>query len=69
MLRGVCDADSTSNYEVLLVPVPVENGAERCEYLLRGRHVDGIILSGYRSDGLELRELLERGAPLVLQGH
>jgi LacI family transcriptional regulator len=69
VLRGVHDAASTSNYEVLFAPVPVENGAERCEYLLRGGHVDGIILSGPRSDDLQLRELLERGAPLVLQGH
>jgi DNA-binding LacI/PurR family transcriptional regulator len=69
VLRGVHDAASVSNFEVLFAPVPVENGAERCEYLLRGGHVDGIILSGPRSDDIELRELLERGAPLVLQGH
>ncbi len=69
VLRGVHDAATASNYEVLFVPVPVENGAERCEYLLRGGHVDGIILSGPRSDDLQLRDLLERGAPLVLQGH
>ncbi|HEY44577.1 MAG TPA: LacI family transcriptional regulator, partial [Anaerolineae bacterium] len=69
VLRGVHDAASASNFEVLFAPVPVENGAERCEYLLRGGHVDGIILSGPRSDDLELRELLERGAPLVIQGH
>jgi LacI family transcriptional regulator len=69
VLRGVHDAASASNYEVLFAPVPVENGAERCEYLLRGGHVDGIILSGPRSDDLQLRDLLERGAPLVLQGH
>ncbi len=69
VLRGVHDAATASNYEVLFVPVPVENGAERCEYLLRGGHVDGIILSGPRSDDLQLRDLIERGAPLVLQGH
>jgi DNA-binding LacI/PurR family transcriptional regulator len=69
VLRGVHDAASASNFEVLFAPVPVENGVERCEYLLRGGHVDGIILSGPRSDDLELRELLERGAPLLLQGH
>ncbi|UCF61369.1 MAG: LacI family DNA-binding transcriptional regulator [Anaerolineaceae bacterium] len=69
VLRGVHDAATASNYEVLFAPVPVENGAERCEYLLRGGHVDGIILSGPRSDDLQLRDLLERGAPLVLQGH
>ena len=69
VLRGVHDAASTSNYEVLFAPIPVENGANRCAYLLRGGHVDGIILSGPRSDDMELRQLLETGAPLVLQGH
>jgi LacI family transcriptional regulator len=69
VLRGVHDAASASNYEVLFAPIPLENGANRCARLLRGGHVDGIILSGPRSDDLELRKLLEDDAPLVLQGH
>ena len=69
VLRGVHDAASGSNYEVLFAPIPLENGANRCARLLRGGHVDGLILSGPRSDDLELRQLLEDDAPIVLQGH
>jgi DNA-binding LacI/PurR family transcriptional regulator len=69
VLRGVHDAASASDYEVLFAPIPLENGATRCTRLLRGGHVDGLILSGPRSDDLELRQLLEGDAPLVLQGH
>jgi DNA-binding LacI/PurR family transcriptional regulator len=69
VLRGVHDAASASNYEILFAPIPLENGANRCARLLRGGHVDGLILSGPRSDDLELRQLLEDDAPLVLQGH
>ena len=69
VLRGVHDAASANNYEVLFVPVPLGDGTERCTRLLRGRHVDGIIISGPRSDDFELFNLMESGAPIVLQGH
>ncbi len=68
VLRGVHDAASASHYEVLFAPIPLKNGRDRCSRLLRGHHVDGIILSGPRTDDNELRQLLESGAPLVLQG-
>lgn len=68
VLRGVHDAASQSRYEVLFAPVPMEVGASRCETLLKGGHVDGIILSGPRTDDLELRRLLETDAKVVLQG-
>lgn len=69
VLHGVHDAASASNYEVLFAPVPLENGGDRCVRMLRGGYVDGIILSGPRSDDEELQQLLETEAPLVLQGH
>jgi DNA-binding LacI/PurR family transcriptional regulator len=68
VLRGVHDAATASNYEVLFAPVPVENSDNRCETLLRAGHVDGIILSGPRIDDEELRQLLETKSPIVLQG-
>jgi LacI family transcriptional regulator len=68
VLRGVHDAASASNYEVLFAPVPVESADNRCETLLRAGHVDGIILSGPRIDDTELRQLLETRAPIVVQG-
>ncbi|MBN1267367.1 MAG: LacI family DNA-binding transcriptional regulator [Anaerolineales bacterium] len=68
VLRGVYDAAYKAGYEVLLAPIPVRNGSERCEYLLRGGHVDGIILSGPRTDDDGLRQLLTGDFPIVLQG-
>jgi len=68
VLRGVYDAASKAGYEVLLAPIPVRDGSERCEYLLRGGHVDGIILSGPRTDDNGLRRLLTGDFPIVLQG-
>jgi len=68
VLRGVYDAASENGYEVLLAPIPLRSGIDRCEYLLRGGHVDGIILSGPRSDDDGLRDLLTGDFPIVLQG-
>jgi len=67
-LRGVHDAASKHGYEVLFAPIPLSDGKERCTGLLRGRHVDGLILSGPRYDDEELRRLLEEMAPIVVQG-
>lgn len=69
VLRGVHDAASASNYEVMFAPIPLWGGGNRCASLFRGRHVDGIILSGPRTDDDEVRELIETDAPIVLQGN
>ncbi len=68
VLRGVHDAASRSAYEVLFAPIPVQNGKGRCEQLVRGGHVDGIILSGPRTDDSGLRTLFDLDVPIVLQG-
>ena len=68
VLRGVHDAAHAAGYEVLFAPIPVDEGQARCLGLLRGRHVDGMILSGPRSDDEELGELVAQRAPVVLQG-
>lgn len=68
ILRGVHDAAATAGFEVLFAPIPVRSGQGRCEQLLRGGHVDGIILSGPRTDDDDLRRILAAGAPIVLQG-
>lgn len=68
VLRGVHDAASAYNYEVLFAPIPLGIGNGRFLRLLRGRHVDGIILSGPRTDDEELRELIDNQSPIVLQG-
>ena len=53
---------------MLFAPIPLESVNGRFSRLLRGRHVDGIILSGPRTDDTELRNLLETMSPIVLQG-
>lgn len=69
VLRGVHDAARASDHEVLFAP---DDGAEpgdgRCTRLLRGNHVDGVILSGPRSDDREVAQLIEESAAIVLQG-
>jgi DNA-binding LacI/PurR family transcriptional regulator len=67
-LRGVHDAASKHGYEVLFAPIPISDGDQRCTGLLRGRHVDGLILSGPRDDDDELRRLLDEHALIVVQG-
>lgn len=68
VLRGVHDAASSLNYEVLFAPIPLETSNGRFSRLLRGHHVDGIILSGPRTADAELRNLLDTSSPIVLQG-
>jgi DNA-binding LacI/PurR family transcriptional regulator len=67
-LRGVQDAASAYNYEVLFAPIPLGISNGRFSRLLRGHHVDGIILSGPRTDDEELHELIENRSPIVVQG-
>jgi LacI family transcriptional regulator len=68
LLRGVHDAASISGYEVLFAPIPLDNSKDRCARLLRGGHVDGVIISGPRTDDNDFRALLSSDAPIVLQG-
>jgi len=68
VLRGVHDSAAASNYEVLFAPIPLEVSNGRFSRLLHGHHVDGIILSGPRSDDQEVRQMVEAKAPIVLQG-
>jgi LacI family transcriptional regulator len=68
VLRGVHTAASAVSYEVLCAPIPLNSESDRFSRLLRGRHADGIILSGPRVDDDELRQLIEANFPIVLQG-
>lgn len=68
VLRGLHDAAVAAGYEVLFAPIPIEDGNGRVERLIAGRHVDGIIVSGPRTDDDEIRRMIEAGAPIVLQG-
>lgn len=68
VLRGVHDASAAAGYEVLFAPIPLERSDGRFSRLLHGHHVDGIILSGPRTDDDEVRHLLSLPSPIVLQG-
>jgi LacI family transcriptional regulator len=68
VLRGVHDAASGESYEVLFAAIPFEQANGRFTKLLRGRHVDGVILSGPREDDDEVQSLIEAQLPIVLQG-
>jgi len=68
MLQGVSRAAKQQAYHVLFYPIDLANGPASYDELVRGRHADGLILSGPRSDDTKLLELFEEGYPIVLQG-
>lgn len=65
-LRGIAAAARTEGFRVIVEPLPPEAGGY--ESLLRARHVDGLVVSGPRSDDGELQRLRAEGFPVVLQG-
>jgi DNA-binding LacI/PurR family transcriptional regulator len=65
-LRGIAAAARTDGFRVIVEPLPPEAGAY--ESLLRSRHVDGVVVSGPRSDDADLDRLHDEGFPIVLQG-
>jgi DNA-binding LacI/PurR family transcriptional regulator len=65
-LRGIASAARSDDFRVIVEPLPVEAGAY--ETLVRARHVDGLVISGPRTDDTELGRLAEDGFPIVLQG-
>lgn len=68
VLHGIHDTALAADHEVMFAPDAVLDGESRCTRLLRGGYVDGAIISGPRVDDEELLDLLEAGAPIVLQG-
>jgi LacI family transcriptional regulator len=68
MLQGVSQAARQNGYHVLFYPIGPEQDPASYVELMRGRHADGLILSGPRSDDTQLLELHQEGYPIVLQG-
>ena len=68
MLQGVSQAARRQGYHVLFYPIDPQEDTKSYVELMRGRHVDGLILSGPRSDDTHLLELHAEGYPIVLQG-
>jgi len=68
VLHGMSQAAATQDFHLLFEVIPPEDHSGVYMKLLNERHVDGIVLSGPRSDDLELRRVSEQGANIVLLG-
>lgn len=68
VLRGVSQAALALGYHTLFEPVPPEDKSGVYMRLILERHVDGIVLSGPRSDDLELLNIHQEGVNVVLLG-
>jgi LacI family transcriptional regulator len=66
-LRGISTAARTEGYLILVEPLPPQGAGYAT--VLRGRHADGLIVSGPRDDDEELDRLIADGLPIVIQGH
>lgn len=69
LLDGVSRAARRYGYQVLFHPVEADEPNGAYMELVRGRHTDGLVLSGPRSDDQRLRSLSDQGFPIVLHGH
>ncbi len=68
MLQGVSRAARQHGYHVLFFPMEPQDDPNAYIELIRGRHADGLILSGPRSDDEQLYRLHREGYTIVLQG-
>ncbi len=67
-LQGIAAAARHYGDYVVFRPLEPDEPAGAYVELARGRHADGLILSGPRSDDADLLKLHEEGYPLVLHG-
>ncbi len=67
-LRGVSDLAHQEGYRVVFQSTGDKTGEAAYVSLLREQHVDGLIVSGPRSNDHQLYRLHEEGYPLVLHG-
>jgi LacI family transcriptional regulator len=68
LLQGITRAARHYGYYVIFRPIEPGEVDDRYVELARGRHSDGLILSGPRSDDTDLLDLHREGFPLVLHG-
>lgn len=67
-LHGLSRAARQHGFHVLLEALDPSDPARHYSTLVRENHVDGLVLSGPRSDDDELSQLHSEGFPIVLQG-
>ena len=68
VLIGIHAILHARGYHILLEAVEDVTAPEAYIGLVRSRHVDGLIVSGPRSDDRQLRDLEAEGFPVVLLG-
>ena len=68
LLEGISRAARHYGYHVLFRPVEVDEPNGAYVGLVRGRHTDGLILSGPRCDDSHVRGLYDERFPVVLHG-
>lgn len=68
VIRGLSHSAQSHGFKVLLEPVEDVTRPDAYIALVQERRIDGIVLSGPRSDDAQLPRLIAEGFPLVLLG-
>lgn len=68
VLLGISTVAGKKGYKILLQYIESLKNKDNYYHLAREKRIDGIILSGPRSDDVELLRLKEEGFPIVLMG-
>ena len=68
VMQGLITALRPAGFRLLLEPIAHADEPDIYLNLVRARQIDGIVLSGPRSDDRQLAELVESGFPVVLLG-
>lgn len=68
VIQGLINVIRPAGFRLLLEPVDSADEPDVYLNLVRGREIDGIILSGPRSDDRQLADLVDGGFPVVLLG-
>ncbi|GAB4531519.1 MAG: LacI family DNA-binding transcriptional regulator [Anaerolineae bacterium] len=68
VIHGLTDSTRQAGFHLLLEPVEDVRHPDAYIHLVRAKHIDGIVLSGPRSDDEQLPVLVNEGFPVVLLG-
>lgn len=68
VLTGLSHGAAAQGYHILFEPIAPDDKTGSYARLIRERHVDGIVLSGPRTDDRELARIHAEGAPIVMMG-
>jgi DNA-binding LacI/PurR family transcriptional regulator len=68
LMHGISEFNREHGYHVLLEGVKADEGANPYESLVESRRIDGMIVLNPRSDDPNLKDLIDRGYPVVLVG-